>query len=137
MKTETHSVEQLANREYKYGFVSDIESDSVPPGLDESVVRFISAKKEEPEWLLEWRLRAFRLWQRMSEPKWANVSYPPMQDTPGFETCSTRFGSAHSGVFHMVMCSGSVHAISYSINPQIHLQLAKRNDGIPIPGDAF
>ena len=69
--------------------------------------------------------------------RWANLSYPPMQDTPGFETTSTRFGSAHSGVFHVVMCAGSVHAVSYSISPQIHMQLAKRNDGIPIPGDTF
>jgi hypothetical protein len=69
--------------------------------------------------------------------RWANLSYPPMQDTPGFDTMSTRYGSAHSGVFHVVMCGGSVHAISYGINPQIHMQLAKRNDGIPIPADAF
>ena len=76
MKTETHSVEQLANREYKYGFVSDIESDSVPPGLDESVIRLISAKKGEPEFLLAWRLKAYRHWLTMKEPDWANVHHP-------------------------------------------------------------
>jgi len=76
MKTETHSVEELANREYKYGFVSDIESDSVPPGLDEDVIRLISAKKNEPAFLLNWRLAAFRHWTTMKEPTWANVHYP-------------------------------------------------------------
>jgi Fe-S cluster assembly protein SufB len=78
VKTETQSVEQLANREYKYGFVSDIESESVPPGLDESVIRLISQKKNEPEFLLDWRLQAFRHWLTMKEPTWANVHYPPI-----------------------------------------------------------
>jgi len=76
MKTETHSVEELANREYKYGFVSDIESESVPPGLDEDVIRLISAKKNEPAFLLNWRLSAYRHWITMKEPTWANVHYP-------------------------------------------------------------
>ena len=78
MKTETHSVEQLANRDYKYGFVSDIESDSVPPGLDESVIRLISTKKNEPAFLLNWRLKAYRHWLTMKEPDWANVHHPPI-----------------------------------------------------------
>ncbi len=78
MKTETQSVEQLANQEYKYGFVSDIESESVPPGLDEDVIRLISAKKNEPEFLLNWRLKAYRHWLTMKEPGWANVHYPPI-----------------------------------------------------------
>jgi len=64
--------------EYKYGFVSDIQVDKLPPGLDESVVRFISAKKGEPEWLLEWRLKAFRAWQKMTEPEWPHVTYEPI-----------------------------------------------------------
>ena len=76
MKTETHSVEELANRDYKYGFVSDIESESVPAGLDESVIRMISQKKGEPEFLLNWRLKAYRHWLTMKEPQWANVHYP-------------------------------------------------------------
>jgi Fe-S cluster assembly protein SufB len=76
MKTETQTVEELANREYKYGFVSDIESESLPPGLDEDRVRMISAKKGEPEFLLEWRLKAYRHWLTMKEPTWANVKYP-------------------------------------------------------------
>jgi Fe-S cluster assembly protein SufB len=62
--------------QYKYGFVTDIESDKAPKGLDESTVRFISAKKGEPEWMLEWRLEAFRRWQTMQEPTWARVDYP-------------------------------------------------------------
>ena len=63
---------------YKYGFVSDIESDLAPKGLDESTVRFISAKKDEPEWLTEWRLEALRRWRTMDEPTWARVDYPPI-----------------------------------------------------------
>jgi Fe-S cluster assembly protein SufB len=64
--------------EYKYGFVSDIESDKAPKGLSEDIVRFISAKKGEPEWLLEWRLDAYRRWLTMDEPKWARVEHPPI-----------------------------------------------------------
>ena len=62
--------------EYKYGFVTDIESDKAPKGLDEDTVRFISAKKSEPDWMLEWRLEAFRRWLTMGEPNWARVEYP-------------------------------------------------------------
>ena len=62
------TVEQIANQEYKYGFVTDIEADQAPPGLNEDIVRLISHKKEEPEWLLEWRLKAFRHWLTMKEP---------------------------------------------------------------------
>src|SRR5512147_2673401 len=76
MTTPTRQVETLANREYKYGFVSDIEADTIPAGLNEDIVRFISAKKNEPEWLLEWRLKAYRHWLTMEEPKWPNVHYP-------------------------------------------------------------
>ena len=72
------TVTALADSEYKYGFVTDIESDFAPKGLDESIVRFISAKKDEPEWLLEWRLKAYRHWLTMEEPKWAKVGYPPI-----------------------------------------------------------
>src|ERR1700684_971351 len=64
--------------EYKYGFVSDIESDKAPKGLSEDIVRFISAKKSEPEWLLQWRLEAYRRWLTMDEPKWARVEHPPI-----------------------------------------------------------
>jgi len=63
---------------YKYGFITDIESDKAPKGLNEDIVRFISAKKNEPEWLTEWRLEAFRRWLTMTEPKWARVHYPPI-----------------------------------------------------------
>jgi Fe-S cluster assembly protein SufB len=78
MSDETTSMEELANREYKYGFVTDIESESLPPGLDENVVRAISARKQEPEFMLEWRLRAFRHWLGMKEPHWAHIEYPPI-----------------------------------------------------------
>jgi len=70
------TIEALANREYKYGFVTDIESETVPRGLTEETVRLISTKKGEPEWMLEWRLKAFRNWLKMDEPVWANVHYP-------------------------------------------------------------
>ena len=76
MSTATETIEQLANREYKYGFVTDVEADTIPRGLSEDVVRTISAKKHEPEWLLEWRLKAYRLWLTMKEPIWQNVKYP-------------------------------------------------------------
>src|SRR5262249_22727618 len=64
--------------QYKYGFVTDIESERAPKGLDEDTVRFISAKKNEPEWMLTWRLEAYRRWLTMREPKWARVHYPPI-----------------------------------------------------------
>jgi Fe-S cluster assembly protein SufB len=76
--SSTNNIQELANREYKYGFVTDIEADTVPPGLDEDVIRLISAKKNEPEFMLEWRLKAFRTWQTMKEPTWANIHYPPI-----------------------------------------------------------
>jgi Fe-S cluster assembly protein SufB len=78
MSTSTETIEQLATREYKYGFVTDVEADSIPKGLNEDVVRMISAKKQEPEWLLEWRLKAYRLWLTMKEPTWQNVKYDPI-----------------------------------------------------------
>ena len=69
-------VEQLVEREYAYGFVTDIETEVVPPGLSEDVIRLISEKKEEPQWLLDWRLKAYGMWQGMTEPNWTKVSYP-------------------------------------------------------------
>ena len=73
-----NSIEQIANQEYKWGFVTDVETDSVAPGLDEDVIRLISAKKKEPEFLLAWRLKAFRHWKTLKEPNWAMVKYPPI-----------------------------------------------------------
>src|SRR6266508_4258633 len=78
MTTATSTIQELANREYKYGFSSDIEADTVPRGLNEEIVRTISAKKGEPEWMLEWRLKAYRHWLTMKEPTWANVHYDPI-----------------------------------------------------------
>ncbi|MBI3425056.1 MAG: Fe-S cluster assembly protein SufB [Acidobacteria bacterium] len=72
----TAAIEALANREYKYGFVTDIEAETIPRGLNEDIVRTISAKKNEPAWMLEWRLKAYRHWLTMEEPEWANVHYP-------------------------------------------------------------
>ena len=72
------TIEQLANQEYKYGFVTDIEADVAPPGLNEDIVRLISTKKGEPAWMLEWRLKALRHWFTMKEPTWSNVHYAPI-----------------------------------------------------------
>jgi Fe-S cluster assembly protein SufB len=74
--SEEQLIADITSSEYKYGFVSDIDADEAPKGLDESTVRFISKKKNEPEWMLDWRLKAFRTWLTMKEPKWSNVNYP-------------------------------------------------------------
>ena len=76
--TETSTIEQLATQDYKFGFVTDVEQETFPPGLNEEVIARLSAKKEEPEWMLEWRLKAYRHWLTMSEPTWANVHYTPI-----------------------------------------------------------
>ena len=78
MSTSTELIQELAERQYKYGFVTDVEQEVVPSGISEDVVRLISSKKNEPAWLLEWRLKAYRTWLSMSEPTWANVKYPPI-----------------------------------------------------------
>ena len=72
------TIESLVNKEYQYGFVTEVDTDTIPPGLTEETVRLISKKKEEPAWLLEWRLKAFRRWQTMTEPRWPNVTYEPI-----------------------------------------------------------
>ena len=78
MNAPNEDVRALVGNEYKYGFVTDLETDAVPRGLSEDVVRLISAKKNEPEWLLEWRLKAYRHWLTMAEPRWANIHYEPI-----------------------------------------------------------
>ncbi len=76
--TETKKIEELANKEYKYGFVTDIEADSLPKGLNEDIIRQLSTKKNDPEFMLEMRLKAYRHWKTMKEPHWPNVKYPPV-----------------------------------------------------------
>jgi Fe-S cluster assembly protein SufB len=78
MPTATNTVEELANKQYKWGFVTDIEQDTIPKGLSEEVIRLISAKKGEPDFMLQWRLKAYRHWLTMSEPSWQNVHYSPI-----------------------------------------------------------
>ena len=78
MSTATETIEGLVKTEYKYGFYTDIESESAPPGLNEDIVEFISRKKNEPDWLLQWRLKAYRYWKDMTEPRWPKVKYPPI-----------------------------------------------------------
>lgn len=76
MSENTKILEELTNSDYKYGFETKIEAESAPKGLNEDIVRFISAKKNEPQWLLDWRLKAYAQWLKMEEPKWQNVKYP-------------------------------------------------------------
>jgi len=78
LRETTERVADLAGEKYKYGFITDIEMERAERGLNENIVRFISAKKGEPEWMLEWRLEAFQRWKEMTEPKWARVHYPPI-----------------------------------------------------------
>ena len=78
MSANSQSLERLTEKGYKFGFVTDVEQDTVPPGLSEDVIRLISAKKEEPEWLLEWRLEAYRYWLTLEEPQWSSVHHPPI-----------------------------------------------------------
>src|ERR1022692_3660962 len=78
MSTATETIEGLVQQEYKYGFITDVEADAAPPGLNEDIVRLISAKKNEPKFMLEWRLKAFRHWLTMQEPLWPHVHHPPI-----------------------------------------------------------
>ena len=78
MSNNQGQLDSLVQRAYAAGWTTDIDSDTLPPGLTEDTVRFVSARKQEPEWLLQWRLKAFRHWQTMAEPKWAHVHYPPI-----------------------------------------------------------
>ena len=78
MSTATETIESLVGKEYKYGFITDVEADAAPPGLNEDIVRLISAKKNEPKFMLEWRLKAYRHWLTMKEPTWPHVHYPPI-----------------------------------------------------------
>src|SRR5579871_4645257 len=78
MSTATNAIEEFVSKDYAQGFITEIEMDALPKGLNEDIVRLISGKKSEPEWLLEWRLKAYRHWLQMKEPTWANVHYPPI-----------------------------------------------------------
>ncbi len=78
MSTSTQTIEELATQEYRYGFVTEVEAEALPKGLNEDIVRAISQKKGEPEWMLEYRLKAYRAWTQMAAPTWPNVTYPPI-----------------------------------------------------------
>ena len=78
MSKDNQVLEELTSKEYEHGWTTNIEADTAPKGLNEDIIRFISSRKDEPEWLLEWRLKAFRQWTKMKEPRWPNVSYPPI-----------------------------------------------------------
>src|SRR5512134_537272 len=89
------TISSLVGGRYKYGFVSDVEAETAPKGLNEEIIRFISAKKQESNWLLEWRLKAYRHWLTMPEPTWANVSFAPIdyQDAHYYSAPRSRAGS--------------------------------------------
>ena len=78
MASNQQEVQAHLDQKYEAGFYTDIEQDTAPPGINEDTIRFISAKKNEPEWMLQWRLKAFARWQQMREPTWPNVHYPPI-----------------------------------------------------------
>lgn len=78
MSKDNQVLEELTSKEYEHGWTTNIEADTAPKGLDEDIIRFISSRKNEPAWLLEWRLKAFHQWSKMKEPQWPNVSYPPI-----------------------------------------------------------
>src|SRR5689334_3032757 len=78
MSSATDTIEEFVNKEYKYGFVSDIDTETIAPGLNEDVVRLISKKKNEPQFMLDWRLKAYRHWLTMKEPSWQKAEYPPI-----------------------------------------------------------
>src|SRR5689334_178064 len=79
MSTATETIEGLVKQEYKYGFYTDVETDAAPPGLNEDIIRLISSKKQEPQFMLDWRLKAYRHWLTMTEPTWPHVHYPPIE----------------------------------------------------------
>ena len=76
MSNDQKIIDSNLEKEYEYGFVTDIESETIPPGLDENVIRTISKKKREPKWLLDWRIKSYHHWLKKKEPKWANIGYP-------------------------------------------------------------
>ena len=76
MQDNQKIIDSNLEKEYQYGFVTDIESETLPPGLNEKVIKTISLKKKEPKWLLDWRLKAYRHWLKKKEPDWANINYP-------------------------------------------------------------
>src|SRR5215467_513859 len=82
MSSNTDTIRNLAQQDYKWGFVTEIEEERIPKGLNEDIIRLISTKKNEPEFMLAWRLKAYRHWEKLeksqAEPKWANVHYPPI-----------------------------------------------------------
>ena len=103
------SVTTLVNQPYKYGFVTDIEADTIPRGLSEDVVRLISAKKNEPEFMLEYRLRAYHQWLKMTEPTWSHVQYPPInyQDIIYYSALVVSAEAILQHKFRLILFSGN------------------------------
>ena len=78
MSSSTESVAHFVSKEYKYGFVTEIETEKIEKGINENVIRFLSAKKNEPQFLLDFRLKAYKYWLKLNEPNWADLNYPPI-----------------------------------------------------------
>ena len=96
---------------YKYGFTTAIESEKAPKGLSEETIRFISAKKEEPEWLLEWRLEAFRRWQKMEEPDWAMLHYPAIDYQDAYYYAAPKTGAKYKSIEDVPYAKGYIFAL--------------------------
>ena len=92
MPTATDTIETLVKQEYKYGFYTDVETESAPPGLNEDIIRLISAKKKEPEWMTEWRLKAYRHWTTMTVPK-SMAALPKGRESPSYSITISGTGS--------------------------------------------
>src|SRR5690606_41092038 len=112
--------EELKSKKYKFGFTSKIDSEKIPVGLNEEVIRMISAKKEEPEWLLEYRLNAFKVWQAMTEPEWAHVKYvkPKFQEISYFSAPRKKYESCDDVDPEM---KATMHKLGISLDEQKEL----------------
>ena len=109
------TVETLTQSSYKWGFETDIEMDFAPKGLNEDTIRLISARKQEPEWLLEWRMKAFAAWKTMQEPQWAKPSYPPIdyQDAHYYAAPKKKPGPKSRSTRSIPNCSRSMRSSAF------------------------
>ena len=123
MSNDQQIIDSNINKEYEYGFVTDIESETIPPGLNEEVIRVISQKKNEPEWLLEWRLKAYRHWTKMKDPDWANINYPGCFNRPHIHP-----NSLFSGVYYVTAPKNSGNLMVYDPRPGVQMAMPNRKE---------
>src|SRR3989344_858137 len=126
MPTSTQQIDTLLKREYKAGFITDVEADSVPPGLNEDTIRLISAKKSEPEFMREWRLKAYRHWLIMTTPAWAHVHYPPIDYQAIVYYSAPKTGKDGPRSLGIIFCS-------FSEAVQNHPELVQKYLGSVVP----